>query len=71
MSFYFREKYKLKNAVKIVIFSCKLLHKFEGFALKNESQSRLFNTQIFFFNLIRPQKMIYVNTVFLFACKII
>ena len=61
----------MTKSVKIVIFSSKLLHKFEGFAFKNESQSRLFNTQIFFFNLIRPHKTIFVNTAFLFACKII
>ena len=48
-----------------------LLHEFEGFACKNESLSRLLNTQIFFFDLIRPHKMIFVNIALFFALKII
>ena len=64
ISFYFREKYKYQNSVKIVIFSSKLSHKFEGFTFKYESLPRLFNTQIFFFKLIRPYKTIFVNTAF-------
>ena len=71
ISFYFREKHKYRNSVKIVIFSSKLLHEFEGFACKNESLSRLLNTQIFFFDFTRPHKMIFVNIALLFAHKII
>ena len=58
-------------SLKIVIFSSKLLHEFEGFACKNESLSRLLNTQIFFFDLTRPRKMIFVNIALFFALKII
>ena len=53
------------------VFSSKLLLKFEGLTFKNESLYRLFNNQIFFFNLTRPHKTIFVSTTFLFACEII